>query len=147
MKRRAATALAAVAALGLAGCSTGSDRPELAASGAYIPQPVTAEMAGGYVVIENTGDGADKLTRVTSDISDEVQLHTTEGNSMRQVDSLPVPAHGKLELKRGGDHLMFVNLKHKPTEGEKVTVEFHFAESDPISLEVPVEATNHNPPN
>ncbi len=82
---------------------------------------------------------------MNSDISDDVQIHTTSDGAMRRVPSLPVPAGGALELSRGGDHLMFMDLARRPAQGEKVSVELHFEKSDPITIEIPVEATNHVP--
>jgi hypothetical protein len=139
-----AAALALTVGIALAGCSSDSG-PELKTSGAFMPQPVNTGMAGGFVTVTNTGDEADKLTSATSDISGEVQLHTTVDNKMHQVKSFDIPANGKLELKRGGNHLMFMMLKQKPVEGDKVTVELHFEKSDPIKLTVPVMAANYNP--
>jgi len=138
-------ALLLAAGLGLAGCADEPDGPRLKTTGAYVPQPVMADMASGYLTVTNTGDTADKLTGITSDISDDVQMHETVGNTMRRTKSLEVPANGKLELERGGNHMMFLDLKRKPVAGDKVSVELHFAESGPVELDIPVEATNHNP--
>ncbi len=137
-------AVALAAALALTGCSSGGDEPELKVSGAYMPQPVM-DMAGGFLTIENTGDTADKLTSVTSPLSDDVTLHETKNQKMRQVPSFDIPAHGELKLARGGNHLMFMELKSKPKQGEKVSVELHFEKADPITVELPVEAATHNP--
>ncbi|WP_432092226.1 copper chaperone PCu(A)C [Streptomyces sp. bgisy100] len=144
-RRRSALAAAVTLTAGLAlgGCS--GSGAELKAEGAYVPQPVMADMASGYVVVRNTGDTADKLTSVTSDFAGDVTMHRTVGNTMRQVSSLKVPAGGELRLARGGTHLMFMKLEHKPAKGEKVSVVLHFAASDPITLEVPVVATNYTP--
>ncbi|POX39646.1 copper resistance protein CopZ [Streptomyces sp. Ru73] len=146
MKRRAAVAaaLAATAALALAGCG-GDSAPQLKVSGAYMPQPVMKDMAGGFLVIKNTGDTADKLTSVTSDLSDDVTMHRTVGAKMEQVGSLTVPAHGELKLSRGGNHLMFMALKKKPVKGDEVAVELHFGKAKPIKAVLPVKATNYSP--
>ncbi|MGP3924550.1 copper chaperone PCu(A)C [Streptomyces sp. 8N616] len=145
-----AGALALTAGLALAGCSAGSasgsgSRAELEVAGAYVPQPVTDEVASGYLVVRNSGSAGDRLTSVTSDFSDDVTMHRTVGTTMRQVNSFEIPAGGDLELERGGSHLMFMKLRHKPEKGEKVSLELHFARSEPIKLEVPVEATNYAP--
>lgn len=140
--------LALVAGLALAGCSTSSassSEPELTVKDAYIRQPVMRDMAGGFLTIRNTGGAADELTSATSDISDEVQLHETVDGKMRQVKSFKIPANGKLELEHGGNHLMFMGLTHKPVKGEKVSLELRFAHSDPIKVEVPVQAPNYMP--
>ncbi|KUL40387.1 copper resistance protein CopZ [Streptomyces sp. NRRL F-4489] len=155
------TALAAglglAAALTLAGCGgsasgnakDGKDakdgKPQLAVSGAYMPQPITQQMAGAYFTVKNTGSAADKLTSVTSDLSKDITLHKTTGNKMEQVDSLPVPANGELKLSAGGNHLMFMDLSRKPAAGQTVTVELHFATAAPVKVEVPVKPADYRP--
>ncbi|MFJ5708933.1 MULTISPECIES: copper chaperone PCu(A)C [unclassified Streptomyces] len=137
-------AVALAAALALTGCSSDDGGPRLKVSGAYMPQPVM-DMAGGFLTIENTGDTADKLTSVTSPLSDDVTMHETKDQKMRAVTSFDIPANGELKLARGGNHLMFMELKSKPKQGEKVSVELHFEKADPITVDLPVEAANHNP--
>lgn len=141
----AAAALALMVPLALAGCASGPAGPELTVSGAFVPQPVTADLAGGYLTVTNTGDAADDLTSVTSDLSDDITLNQAAGDEMRQVTSFEIPAHGTLELKRGGSHLMFMRLSRKPVEGDRVSVKLHFAKTDAIALNVPVEALTFNP--
>ncbi|MFE9737732.1 copper chaperone PCu(A)C [Streptomyces sp. NPDC006477] len=152
MNRRTTTLSAAVAlaaSLALTGCSSSSsssdgDAPELKVSGAFMPQPVM-DMAGGFLTITNDGDTADKLTSVTSPISDDVTIHETKNQKMQEVESFDIPANGTLSLERGGNHIMFMELKKKPKQGEKVSIELHFEKSDPIKVELPVEAATHNP--
>lgn len=142
---RPALAAAVVAPLVLAGCSaSGSGEPELTVSGAFMPQPVS-DMAAGFLTVENTGGAGDKLTSVTSELSDDVQIHETQDQKMRQVTSFDVPADGSLDLERGGNHIMFMALKEQPKEGDTVSVELHFEKSDPITVEVPVKAATYNP--
>ncbi|WP_030549701.1 copper chaperone PCu(A)C [Streptomyces exfoliatus] len=149
MNRRT-TALSATvalaAALALTGCSSssGGDKPELKVSGAFMPQPVM-DMAGGFLTITNSSGTADKLTSVTSPISDDVTIHETKNQKMQEVKSFDIPANGTLSLERGGNHIMFMELKKKPKQGEKVSIELHFEKSDPIEVDLPVEAANHNP--
>ncbi|CAM5355512.1 hypothetical protein GCM10010222_56710 [Streptomyces tanashiensis] len=147
MNRRTTALSAAVAlaaALALTGCSSESDKPKLEVSGAFMPQPVM-DMAGGFLTIKNDSGTADKLTSVTSPLSDDVTIHETKDQKMREVTSFDIPANGELKLERGGNHIMFMELKSKPKQGEKVSIELHFEKSDPIKIDVPVEAPNHNP--
>ncbi|MEU1277000.1 copper chaperone PCu(A)C [Streptomyces sp. NPDC005805] len=138
-------AAAVAAPLVLAGCSnSGSGEPELKVSGAFMPQPVS-DMAAGFLTVENTGGAGDKLTSVTSELSDDVQIHETKDQKMRQVTSFDVPADGSLDLERGGNHIMFMALKERPKEGDTVSVELHFETSDPITVDVPVKAATYNP--
>lgn len=147
MTRRTPFAAVASAALGaalvLAGCSADGG-PELKVSGAFMPQPV-GDMAAGFLTVENDGDGEDRLTSVTSTLSDEVTIHETENQKMREVESFDIPAGGELDLERGGSHIMFMALKQRPKQGDTVSIELHFEKSDPIKVELPVKETTHNP--
>ncbi|MCT4357625.1 copper chaperone PCu(A)C [Streptomyces sp. Je 1-79] len=158
MNRRTTTLFAALAlttGLALTGCSSDStagadgtagadSMPELKVSGAFMPQPVM-DMAGGFLTIENKSGTADRLTSVTSPISDDVTIHETKNQKMQEVKSFDIPANGELKLERGGNHIMFMELKQKPKQGEKVSIELHFEKADPINVDLPVEAANHNP--
>jgi periplasmic copper chaperone A len=149
-----AAALVAAAALILTGCgdsdSGGSGGSDASGSGlsvgsAYMPQPVSDSMAAGFLVISNDGGADDRLSSVTSDVAGEVTIHTTVGQSMEQVKDLDIPAHGKLVLESGGDHLMFEKLKRKPKEGDTVSLELRFTESDPVKVEMPVKSATYQP--
>jgi copper(I)-binding protein len=133
--------------LGLAGCSSSESdgKPELKVDGAFMPQPVNDAMASGFLTVHNSGGVADTLTSVTSAVSDEVTIHTSEGQRMREVKGFDVPADGELDLERGGNHIMFMKLKQQLKEGEKVTVELRFEKSDPLTVELPVKAPTYNP--
>ena len=119
--------------------------PELKVKGAYVPQPVDDKMAGGFLTVRNSGGTADKLTSVTSDLAGEVTMHKTVERRMTEVKSFPVPADGTLELARGGNHLMLMELKRKPKKGDVVTFTLHFAKSGSVTVKAPVEATNFTP--
>ncbi|MCT2541636.1 copper chaperone PCu(A)C [Streptomyces atratus] len=146
MNRR--TALAGVVALttglALAGCSSSDGEPELKVTGAFMPQPVS-DMAAGFLVVKNSGGASDRLTSVTSSISDNVTIHETKNQTMRMVTSFDVPAGGELDLERGGNHIMFMKLKQQPKQGDKVSVQLHFEKADPIKVDLPVMETTHNP--
>lgn len=147
MTRRTPLAVVAAVAIGaglaLAGCSADSE-PELKVSGAFMPQPVD-DMAAGFLTVENNGDGGDRLTSVTSTISDDVTIHETKNQKMQEVKSFDIPAGGELDLERGGNHIMFMALKQQPKQGDTVSIELHFEKSDPIKVELPVRETTHNP--
>ncbi|MFE0693943.1 copper chaperone PCu(A)C [Streptomyces sp. NPDC058869] len=127
----------------LAGCSSDSE-PELTVVDAFMPQPVS-DMAAGFLVVQNSGGTADRLTSVTSPLSDDVTIHETKNQKMREVSSFEVPANGELDLERGGSHIMFMKLKQKPEQGEKVSVELHFEKAGPITVDLPVKETTYNP--
>ncbi|MEV0243460.1 copper chaperone PCu(A)C [Streptomyces sp. NPDC050674] len=155
MRRRLGPAALAIAgALALAGCGgsdsdgsgdSGSGKAELSVGSAYMPQPVSDDMAAGFLTVTNKGGAADELTSVTSDIAGQITVHETVGGAMREVKSLKIPAGGRLELRSGGDHLMFEQLKRKPKEGQNVSVELHFAHSGPVKVEMPVKPATYTP--
>jgi copper(I)-binding protein len=101
------------------------------------------QVAGGFMKIDNKG-GTDLLVSASSPIAGEVQLHemSMEGNvmKMRQVKDIPVPAGGMVELKPGGMHLMFMNIKAPLASGETVPVKLKFAKAGEVEVKMPVNA-------
>ncbi|MFB6562952.1 copper chaperone PCu(A)C [Streptomyces sp. NPDC058682] len=142
--RTLAAALSLTAVLAISGCS-GKTEPKMTVSGAFMPQPVNDKMAGGFMVIKNGSETADKLTGVTSSLSDDLQIHETKDQKMQQVQSMDVPANGELRLERGGNHIMFMGLKSTPKVGEKVTVELRFEKAAPVKVELDVKDRTYNP--
>ncbi|MGW4033683.1 copper chaperone PCu(A)C [Streptomyces sp. NPDC004838] len=128
------------------GCSSNgkASGPSLKVSGEFMPQPVS-DMAAGFLTVRNDGGGADKLTSVTSSISDDVTIHESKERKMRKAEAFDIPADGSLALERGGNHIMFAQLKQRPKQGEKVSVELHFEKSDPIRVELPVKEPTYDP--
>ncbi|MCX2967894.1 MULTISPECIES: copper chaperone PCu(A)C [Streptomyces] len=141
----AAAALALAGAFALSACGDQGPRPAAVEGSAYMPEPVTEKVAAGYFTLTNEGDEADALTSVTSELSDDVQLHRTVDNTMKRVESFEVPAGGELTLRSGGNHLMLLDLARKPSEGDTVTLRLHFEKSDPLTLQVPVRAKTYRP--
>ena len=111
---------------------------------AYTRSTVPGQMAaGGFMKIENKG-AVDQLISASSPVAGEVQLHemAMEGNvmKMRQVKEVVVPAGGAVELKPGGMHLMFMNIKAPLTAGETVPVKLKFAKAGEVEVKMPVNA-------
>ncbi|OYY57067.1 MAG: hypothetical protein B7Y05_17040 [Polynucleobacter sp. 24-46-87] len=135
-----------VAALGVVGLAqaqnakVGSVEIEHAYTRATVPGQMAA---GGFMKIENKGK-ADQLISASSPVAGEVQLHemAMEGNvmKMRQVKDIPVPAGGAVELKPGGLHLMFMNIKAPLAAGETVPVKLKFAKAGEVEVKMPVNA-------
>jgi hypothetical protein len=92
-----------------------------------------------------TSNGAaDQLISASSTVSDDVQLHTMtmDGNvmRMREVKQIDVPANGAVELKPGGLHIMFMNIKGPLKAGETVPVKLKFAKAGEVEVKMPVNA-------
>ena len=118
----------------------GSIKIENAYTRATVPGQ---QVAGGFMKIENKGI-ADQLVSVSSPAAGEVQLHemAMEGSvmKMRQVKDIAVPAGGSVELKPGGLHLMFINIKAPLSAGESVPVKLKFAKAGEVEVKMPVNA-------
>jgi copper(I)-binding protein len=111
---------------------------------AYTRSTVPGQMAaGGFMKIENKG-AADQLVSASSPVAAEVQLHemAMDGNvmKMRQVKDIVVPSGGEVELKPGGLHLMFMNIKAPLAAGETVPVKLKFAKAGEVEVKMPVNA-------
>ena len=98
-----------------------------------------AKVAGGYLLIRNQGAGADRLVGAASPAAARVELHVHlhEGGAvkMREVPGYDVPARGSFELKPGGAHLMFMDIKRPFKEGEKIQVRLRFEKAGEVSAE------------
>ena len=115
---------------------------QITLEGAWIrATPPGAKLAAGYMVIRNAG-AADRVVGVSSPAAERVETHVTvrEGEilRMREMKGYDVPAGGTLELKPGGSHLMFVNIKAPLKEGESVPATLRFQRAGEIKVEFQV---------
>ncbi len=95
-----------------------------------------------YMLIQNTGDRPDRLLHAHCDVAETVELHETkmEGGVMKMqpVEGIDVPAHGTVELKPGGLHVMLIGLKRDLNPGDTIEVELHFEEAGHIPMKATV---------
>ena len=80
--------------------------------------PGGAQVGGGYMKITNTGKDADRLIGGSLPIAGEVEVHemAMTGNVMkmrRLADGLEIKPGESVELKPGGNHLMFMGLRER----------------------------------
>lgn len=114
------------------------------ASRAMVPG---AKVGGGFMKIINHGKTDDRLVSITSPATPDVQLHemaVTDGvMKMRQMkDGIPVPAGQTVELKSGGYHVMFMDVKTPFKEGDKVPATLHFQKAGDVKVEFHVGPAN-----
>lgn len=125
-------------------CAQNAQLGKLLIENAYTRATVPGQqVAAGFMKIENKG-AVDQLLSASSPAAGEVQLHemSMEGNvmKMRQVKDIAVPAGGVVELKPGGLHLMFMNIKAPLTAGQTVPVKLKFAKAGEVEVKVLVNA-------
>jgi copper(I)-binding protein len=105
--------------------------------------PAGAQVAGGYMKIENTGKGADRLVGGTTAIAGKFEVHEMQmvGTvmKMRELDKgLEVPAGQSVELKPGSYHLMLLDLKARPKAGDKINGTLVFEKAGKVDVEYSV---------
>lgn len=107
-----------------------------------------APVAGGFLTITNNGARDDRLVAVRADdVAGRAELHemTMEGDvmKMRQLaDGLPIPAGQTVELKPGGYHIMFMDLKAPLVEGTTINVTLVFEKGEEVELPFAVGPRN-----
>jgi copper(I)-binding protein len=108
--------------------------------------PPGAKTAAGYMTIRNQSSSPDRLIRAASPLAARVEMHVHlhDGDvmRMRQVKGYDIPANGSLELKPGGAHLMFVDIKRAFKEGEKIPVTLRFERAGEMKVEFRVGRLN-----
>lgn len=106
--------------------------------------PPGAAVGGGYLTIRNKGAAGDRLVGVSSPASARMEIHEMAMEKdvmrMREVKGIDVPAKGAVELKPGGFHLMFMELKAPLRQGEKVPVTLRFEKAGEVKADFAVEA-------
>jgi len=119
--------------------------------------PKSAPVAGGFVKITNTGSQSDWLIGGSFSGAGRVEVHemATENGvmKMRQLEGLEIKPGQTVELRPGGYHLMFMDLKQPTVEGKPVrgslifrkagTVEIDFAVA-PIGGSAPASSKGHH---
>jgi len=116
------------------GMPTAQAMPEMSDSG-----PSSA----AYFVIVNDGNQPDSLIGVSTDAAKEADLHQTriDSNDVAQmipIQRVDVPAHGRIEFKPAGYHVMLMGLARDLKTGETLKLILQFEKSGPISVDAMV---------
>jgi periplasmic copper chaperone A len=106
--------------------------------------PGGAKVAGGFMTITNTGTEPDRLIGGTLISAGIVEIHemAMEGNVMKMralASGLEIKPGQTVELKPGGYHVMFLDLKSPLKEGEKVKGTLQFQRAGTIEVEFKIE--------
>ena len=107
--------------------------------------PAGAPVGAGYVTLKNAGAAPDKLISATApDVAGKVEVHqmTMDGGvmKMRPINGLEIPAGKSVELKPGGYHIMFMQLKKPLVAGETVKGTLSFEKAGAVPVEFKIEA-------
>ena len=102
--------------------------------------PGSAKVGAGYLVIENRGTAPDRLVGGSLAVAGRVEIHemsVTDGvMRMKPLENgLAVPPGGRVELKPGGLHAMFVDLKEPLREGQTIAGTLQFERAGTVAVE------------
>lgn len=102
--------------------------------------------AAGYMVLENLSDKPHRLVSVSSADFGSVMMHKSVRSSgvqhMEHVDNVVVPAHGKIEFKPGGYHLMLMQRAQPLKPGQVAVLILKFADTGDLSVGFKIRPAN-----
>jgi copper(I)-binding protein len=106
-------------------------------------RPTVDGQAGGGGFLKITGGStSDRLLSASAGVSKVVELHTMEmdGNVMRMrpVDAIVIPAGATVELKPGGNHVMFMGLTQTLKAGARFPLTLRFEKAGEVKVEMQV---------
>jgi len=122
--------------------TVGAGSPELHVGAAQSSAPISGA-SQLVLVIENRGDGDDRLVGVDTDAALAIEIHRTEIDadgraSMGPLEDVPLPAGETVRFRPGGLHLMVVVPDEQVVVGGTFEVTLRFERSAPITRTVTV---------
>lgn len=99
--------------------------------------PANAPLAG-YMILENRSAKERSLVAATSPAFGRITVHRTEHAggvaAMKHLAAVSVPAHGRLVLEPGADHLMLEQPRHALHPGHPVPMALRFADGSVMTV-------------
>jgi copper(I)-binding protein len=104
-------------------------------------------MAAGFMSITNNGAEDDRLIKATAEVSDIVQLHNMKMENdvmsmFEMKDGIVIPAGQTVELRPMSLHVMFMEMKSRPKQGDKFKGTLTFEKAGTVAIEFEVEASD-----
>jgi len=101
-----------------------------------------SDVTASYMTLSNTSDKAITLQKVSSIISDRIEIHEhsmADGMMrMREVTEIIIKANSKVVLQPSGLHLMIFSLKQQITDKDVFPLTFYFANDTEVKIQLPV---------
>jgi copper(I)-binding protein len=112
--------------------------------------PGGAKVGAGYLRITNTGSEPDRLVSASMPLSGRGEAHemSMQNGVMRMrelAQGLTIAPGTTVELKPGGFHLMFLDMKGPLKEGQIVDVTLTFDKAGSITVPFPVQGLGGAP--
>lgn len=109
----------------------------------YIKESIPGtDITAAYMTISNTGDKAITLQKVSSTISDRIEIHEhSMANGMmrmREVGEVTIKADSKVVLQPSGLHIMIFSLKYPMTEHDIIPLTLYLSNDTEVKIQLPV---------
>lgn len=143
---------ASVVAAMLSGVSVLALAQAVQVEDAWARATVAGQQGGGAFMVLTAPEDA-RLVGAASPVAGITELHemVMEGDVMRMraVEAIELPAGEAVELKPGGLHVMFMELKQPLAEGSKVPLSLQLRDAQGVEstqeLELEVRSIRHRP--
>jgi len=110
--------------------------------------PPGVSILAAYGTIINHIDKPIILTNINSELFEKIELHESviyDGvATMKQHDTITIPANGQLEFTQGGYHMMLFSPVKRLVAGEQINMTVDFDNSISISVIAEVRRTTHH---
>ncbi|MBS3799949.1 MAG: copper chaperone PCu(A)C [Thioalkalivibrio sp.] len=105
--------------------------------------PPTMSSTAAYLSLRNTTDGDKEIVAGESSVAAATELHDHIQDEqgvmrMRQVESITIPANGRVDLQPGGLHVMLIDLQEPLEEGAQVPLRLDLENGDKLHLRAEV---------
>jgi copper(I)-binding protein len=122
-----------------------ADTPSVIVRDAWIAEaPPVARVLACYMTIENPSDREQVLTRVTSPLFSDIEIHRTELRDgiarMWPESKLVILPKGKVVFQRGGYHLMLINPVRPLHAGDTVDLTLEFEKGLKLTVNAAVRS-------
>lgn len=133
--------------LSLASCGETIEGSEITVTNAWIrPGETDGPPTAAYMVVQNTGNSADRLLSISADFSEMLTAHETQvvddvARMIPQEDGVLIPANSTVEFRQGGLHVMIMQLNENLIEGQEVELVLAFENAGEITVSAIVSST------
>ncbi len=105
--------------------------------------PPTQPNTAAYMTLRNLTDADLQIVAAESPVARVTELHdhvedTAGMMRMREVEAIVIPAHGKVELKPGGLHVMLIDLLEPLQQGQPVPITLYVGGFQDLQIRAPV---------
>ncbi len=123
--------------------AAGSAADNVSVTDPYVRlMPPGQNVTAAFMVFKNADDKDHKVVKADNPISQVTELHTHVNEDgmmkMRQLKDIEIKAGGAATLQPGSLHLMLINLKQTPKEGDNVPITVTFEDGSSKKFDAPV---------